>query len=230
MHFIILIALLLAVTVGPGLWVRAVMRKYSRPQDRYPFTGATLARRLLDDSGLGHVSLEQTSAGGDHYDPTSRTVRLSPEHYDGRSLTAVTVAAHEVGHAIQHERNYGPLTWRTQLVRLVQPLEQVGAGVLILTPFLAAITRAPAVMGLTFLAGILTLLLGVVVHGLTLPTEFDASFRRALPLLENRQVLHRGDAPHARRILTAAALTYVAGALMSLLNVARWFALLRRAV
>lgn len=228
MHLLVIILLVLAVTVGPGLWVKAVMRKYSSPEDRYGFTGAHLARRLLRDLGMDHVGVEQADSGADHYDPVSRTVRLSPEHFDGRSLTAVTVAAHEVGHAIQHARNFAPLTWRTRLVQLVRPLEQLGAGVLILSPVLAAITRAPSVAGLTLLAGMLTLLLGVVVHGMTLPTEFDASFRRALPLLEQRRVLHEGDAPHARRILTAAALTYVAAALMSLLNVARWFTLLRR--
>ncbi len=231
MHYLLFIALLIAAVVGPGLWVKAVMRKYSEPADRYPFTGRALARRLLDELGLEQVGVEQTPGeGGDHYDPTSRTVRLSPGHYDGRSLTAVTVAAHEVGHALQHARNFAPLTWRTQLVRLVQPLEQLGAGVLILSPVIAAVTRAPAVMGVTVLAGLGTLLLGVVVHGLTLPTEFDASFGRALPMLADKRVLHQGDERHARRILTAAALTYVAGALMSLLNVARWFALLRRAV
>jgi Zn-dependent membrane protease YugP len=228
MHVLFFAVLLAALVVGPGLWVKSVMRRYAAPADRYRFTGAQLARRLLVDLGMGHVTVERAGPGADHYDPTSRTVRLSPDHFDGRSLTAVTVAAHEVGHAIQHEQRFGPLTWRTQLVRLVQPLEQLGAGLLIASPFLAALTRAPHVMGLTLLGGMLTLLLGVAVHGFTLPTEFDASFNRALPLLERERILHDGDARHARRILTAAALTYVSGALMSLLNVARWFTLLRR--
>jgi Zn-dependent membrane protease YugP len=228
MPILILILLLFAVVLGPGLWVRSVMNKYSQPADRYRFTGRELARRLLDELGMSHVGVEQTQAAGDHYDPVSRCVRLSPDHYGGRSLTAVTVAAHEVGHAIQHEKRFGPLTWRTQLVGLVRPLEQLGAGLMIASPLIAAVSRSPSVMGLALLGGMLTLLLGVLVHGFTLPTEFDASFGRALPLLEHKQVLHRGDERHARRILTAAALTYVSAALMSLLNVGRWFALLRR--
>ncbi|MEO0971616.1 MAG: zinc metallopeptidase [Pseudomonadota bacterium] len=228
MHLILILLIVLGLSVGPGLWVRSVMRKYSSPADRYSFTGGALARRLLDDAGLGHVAVERTGAGQDHYDPISRTVRLGPAHLEGRSLTAVTVAAHEVGHALQHEQRFGPLTWRTQLVRLVKPLEQLGAGVLILSPLIAALTRAPSVSGLMFLSGILTLLLGVLVHAFTLPTEFDASFARALPLLERKALLLRGDEPHARRILMAAALTYVSAALMSLLNIGRWFAILRR--
>jgi Zn-dependent membrane protease YugP len=228
MHVLMLIVVLFALTLGPGLWVKSVMRKYASPADRYAFTGSELARRLLDELDMRHVPVEQTQPGADHYDPTQRVVRLSPEHYDGRSLTAVTVAAHEVGHAIQHEQRFGPLSWRTALVRLVKPLEQVGAGILIMSPVIAAVTRAPQLMGLSVMAGMGTILLGVAVHGVTLPTEFDASFGRALPLLERKRILHQGDAPHARRILMAAALTYVSQALMSLLNVARWFTVLRR--
>ncbi len=228
MHILLLLLIVLGLSLGPGLWVRSIMRKYARPEDRYEFSGGTLARRLLDEAGLSAVAVEATDPGRDHYDPTSRTVRLDPAHLNGHSLTAITIAAHEVGHAIQHAQGFAPLTWRTRLVMLVRPLEQLGAGVMILSPVLAGITRAPSVAGLTLLAGMATLLLGVLVHAATLPTEFDASFGRAMPMLERQRLLIRGDEPHARRILTAAALTYVSAALMSLLNVGRWFSILRR--
>lgn len=227
MHFIILVVLLLAVLIGPGIWIRAVMKRYARPVDRYDLTGAEVARTLLDANNLQDVGVEGTDAG-DHYDPMDRAVRLLPDHLGKRSLAAVTIAAHEVGHAIQDAQGYPALKWRTRLVRLLGPVEKIGAGVLMATPLIIAITRYPLAGLLTFAGGFLALGSGVVIHLLTLPTEFDASFRRALPMLEKHGLLYRNDAPHARRLLRAAAMTYVAASLMSLLNVARWWAILRR--
>lgn len=227
MPFIILLALLLLLIVGPGLWVRRVMARYSKPADRYGYSGAETARRLLDAAGLADVSVEIAEAG-DHYDPEARAVRLSPANYQGRSLTAVTVAAHEVGHAVQHAEGYPPLLWRTQMVRWVGPVEKTGALLMMATPLILGVTRLPLAGLLMFLGGVLTLGSAVVIHALTLPTEFDASFRRAMPILGRHDVLYETDWRHARRLLTAAALTYVAASLMSLLNVARWIAILRR--
>ena len=227
MHFILLGLGLLALIVGPGLWVKAVMARYSIPANRYPQTGGQFARDLLDGLGLHHVATETTTAG-DHYDPIARTVRLSQANYQGRSLTAVTVAAHEVGHAMQDARGFKPLRWRTRLVKWVGPFEKLGAGILMLSPFTAIVTRTPVIGLLTLLGGFLTLASGAAVHLLTLPTELDASFGRALPLLAKRRLLRPGDESGARRLLTAAALTYVAGSLASLLNIARWWAILRR--
>lgn len=138
------------------------------------------------------------------------------------------MAAHEVGHAIQHRDNYAPLALRTQLVQWLAPAEKLGAGILMLAPAIMALSRSPAV-GLLFLAGgILTLASAALVHAATLPMELNASFARALPILEQKRCLIDGDLPHARRLLTAAAWTYVAASLMTLLNMARWWAILRR--
>jgi len=227
MPFVILGLVLLALTVGPGLWVQSVMRRYREPANRYPHTGGQTARRLLDALGLHNVSTEITEHG-DHYDPIAKVVRLSADNFNGRSLTAVTIAAHEVGHALQDARGFGPLHWRTRLVHWVQPIEKVGAGMLLLAPFAGALTRQPYLALLGLAGGALTLGTGVLVHFLTLPTELDASFTRALPLLKQHGVLRREDMPRARLLLTAAAFTYVAVALQSLLNIARWWAILRR--
>ena len=227
MHILLLIVIGLVVILGPGLWVKRVMERYSRPADRYPMTGARLARDLLDDAGLARVRTEMTDQG-DHYDPIEKVVRLSPDNHDGRSLTAITVAAHEVGHALQDAGGFGPLRWRTRLVRWISPIERVGAGLMMASPVMVAVTRAPVAGLLMFLGGLLTLASGILVHATTLPTEFDASFRRALPLLAEKRVLRDGDERHARKILQAAAMTYVSASLMSLLNVARWWAILRR--
>lgn len=226
MHWLLLILLLLGVLFGPGLWVRRTLARYDTPAGRYAGTGAELARHLLDLQGLGGVRVEETEQG-DHFDPEANAVRLAPERFHGRSLTAVTVAAHEVGHAMQQATAYPPLLWRTRLVRLAQPAQRLGAALVMAAPLVAILTRAPLLSLLLVLGGFLSLGSAAVVHLCTLPTEFDASFRRALPLLRSETALYEADYPHARRILRAAALTYVAASLMSLLNMARWWALLR---
>lgn len=227
MGWIILIVVLLAAILGPSIWVKRVLSKYSKPDDRYPGTGASLARHLLDQYKLQSVVVESTELG-DHYDPVAKAVRLTPGNHDGHSLTAITVAAHEVGHAIQDATAYPPLRWRSRLVRITGPVEKLGAGLLIVSPFLVAVTRLPPLGILTMAGGFMILGTSVLVHFVTLPTEFDASFNRALPLLEKHDILKPADKPHASKILKAAALTYVSAALMSLLNIARWMAILRR--
>jgi Zn-dependent membrane protease YugP len=227
MAIIVILLLVLVVTFGPGLWVRRVLERYSAPADRYAGTGAQLARHLLNKHGLESVAVERTK-DGDHYDPQAKAVRLTDDKFDGRSLTAITVAAHEVGHALQDRDGYAPLRLRTRLVKSTRIIEKIGAGVLLLSPFLGAITRVPQVSLLMFGAGFLTLGSSTLIHLVTLPTEFDASFNRALPILDDFRILKQPDRPHARRLLRAAALTYVSASLMSLLNIARWLVILRR--
>lgn len=228
MRLLILLApLVLLLAWAPSWWVRQTMRKYSQPEDRYDGTGAELARDLLDRHGLHDVRVESTR-DGDHYDPFDRTVRLSEDNHDGRSLTAITVAAHEVGHAVQHAQDYPPLRMRSNLVCLSRYGQQIGAWLMVAIPVITLIARHPAPGILFFLAGILSMGIAALVHFVTLPTEFDASFRRALPMLRRGNYLHPPDYPHAQRILKAAAYTYLAQSLMSLLNIASWFRFLRR--
>ena len=227
MAIVVVIVLVLGLVFVPGIWVKRVMKRYSQPPDRYSGSGAELARHLLDHYELQGVTVE-VSADGDHYDPIGKAVRLTQDNFDGCSLTAITVAAHEVGHAIQDKQAYKPLRLRTQLVRFVSPVERFGAGALMISPFIGVITRLPHLGVLMFVAGFLTLASSTLIHLVTLPTEFDASFTRALPMLDRHKILKDADRPYARRLLTAAALTYVSASLMSLLNIARWWAILRR--
>jgi Zn-dependent membrane protease YugP len=227
MAFIVLGIIILTIVFGPGLWVRRTLERYSTPDDRYSGSGEQLARHLLDKNELQSVQVEETNLG-DHYDPRDKVVRLMPQHFSGHSLTAITVAAHEVGHAIQDATGYRPLKLRTRLVIATRGLEKLGAGILIISPFIGALTRVPALAGLMFVGGLLSLGTATLIHFITLPTEFDASFGRALPILEKYNILKPVDQPHARKILRAAAMTYVAASLMSLLNIARWLAILRR--
>ena len=227
MYLLIPIILVIAMIFGPGWWVRKVMTRYSKPVDRYEGTGGELARYLLDGFDLKDVKVEEAPEG-DHYDPQEKVVRLTPGNLNGRSLTAVTVAAHEVGHALQDASGYAPLRIRSQLVTLTQPVQKLGAGILMAAPFVGMLTRVPMVSLLMILGGLMSLGTTTLVHLVTLPTELDASFKRALPILEKGEILKEVDLPHARRLLTAAALTYLSASLASLLNIARWWALLRR--
>lgn len=227
MHIVILLFLLLGLIIGPQIWVKRVLTRYGSPADRYLVSGAETARKLLDAHGLEDVKVESTDSG-DHYDPLEKAVRLSGGNYASHSLTAVTVAAHEVGHALQDAEGYTPLVLRTRMVKWVGPFEKTGAFLMMSTPFIIGITRLPVAGLLMLLGGLLTLGSAVIVHLLTLPTEFDASFNRALPVMQEQGVLYESDERHARKLLKAAAMTYVSASLMSLLNIARWWAILRR--
>lgn len=227
MHLLIPLLLVFILVFGPGLWVRRVMARYSSPADRYQGSGAELARYLLDRNGLQHINVEETTTG-DHYDPVEKVVRLTPDKFNGHSLTAVTVAAHEVGHALQDTSGYAPLKIRTQLIILTQPIQKLGAGIIMAAPLIGILTRMPGISLLMIIGGLMSLGTTSLVHLITLPTELDASFKRAMPMLEDSDVLQPVDLPHARRLLKAAALTYLSTSLASLLNIARWWALLRR--
>ncbi len=227
MFYPILMIAIIALILGPSYWVKHTLAKYSHPEDRYPGTGGELARILLDWANLQAVRVEVTEHG-DHYDPIEKVVRLTVDKFNGKSLTAITVAAHEVGHAMQDRDGYLPLKLRTRLVAIAAPAEKLGAAILMIAPIIMVITKAPSAGALFLLGGLLTLGAATVVHLITLPMELHASFARALPMLEQGKYLIQGDEPHARKILRAAAWTYVAASLMTLLNIGRWWAILRR--
>jgi len=227
MLYLIFVIAMTALIVGPSYWVKHTLKKYSYPEDRYPGTGGELARILLDWANLQAVKVEVTEQG-DHYDPLEKAVRLTADKFNGKSLTAITVAAHEVGHAIQDRDGYLPLKLRTRLIQIAAPAEKLGAAILMMAPVITVIARAPIAGALFFAGGLLTLGTATVVHLITLPMEMHASFARALPMLEHGKYLIQGDEPHARKILRAAAWTYVSASLMTLLNIGRWWAILRR--
>jgi Zn-dependent membrane protease YugP len=220
MH-ILLPLLLIVIVFAPSLWVRWQLRRHKVDRADFPGTGGELARHLLDRLDLPDVKVEVT-AEGDHYDPGDRAVRLSQDLHDGRSISAVAVAAHEVGHAVQHRDGYAPLLARQRLVESTRWVSVLAQIVIPLAPVAVAVTRSPTLGFLVFGVGVLAMGVRVAVHLVTLPVELDASFGRALPILATGY-LHERDLPAARSVLRAAALTYVAGALISMLNVLRWF-------
>ena len=223
---IYIIVLAIVALFGPHLWAKHVLNRYNQ-QDYFSGSGIELARLVLERLGLNDVTVELTDTG-DHYDPTEKTIRLSKKIGGRKTLTAVVVAGHEIGHAIQDHTGYKPLKTRTQMIGTAQKLERIGAIIMMAVPVLAGVTRAPSVGVLMFVGGFATLCIPVLVHLLTLPTEFDASFKRALPMLTSGNYIPSEDIPAARKILIACALTYVANSLIGLLNVWRWIRILRR--
>jgi Zn-dependent membrane protease YugP len=223
---LIILALLFALALLPQLWVKKVIAKHSGERADFPGTGGEFARHLLDEMKLAHVKVEETKLG-DHYDPEAKVVRLSPDHFHGRSLSAVVVAAHETGHAMQDATQYPPLAARTRLAKQAIRMEKVAAVVMLAAPIVLAIAKAPHVLIIEVMVGVMIFALSILLHAVTLPVEFDASFRRALPLLKAGRYIDDKDMPAAKEILRAAAFTYVAAAAMSLLDVARWLRVLR---
>jgi Zn-dependent membrane protease YugP len=217
--------LLLALILGPQVWIRRVMARHGDERPDFPGTGAELARHLLDEAGLTGVTVEV--ADSDHYDPEKRAVRLTPPHHDGRSVAAVAVAAHEVSHAVQHARGEPAFARRFSLVRNLIWVERAASVILFATPLVFLAVRSPALAVLEIGAGLALLGIRIAVHAVTLPVELDASFGKALPALTRGRYLSAGDLPAARSVLKAAALTYVAAALAALIDVARWLRVLR---
>lgn len=227
MHYVLIIALLLLFLLGPQLWVRHTLQRYAREDEKnFPGNGGELARHLLDRFELQAVKVETTEIG-DHYDPEARAVRLTKDKFEGRSLTAITVAAHEVGHALQHAADEPMFRWRGRLAVFATWAQPVGSFLLFAAPLASLITRAPSPGIITAVAAFMILGSGILVQLVTLPVEMDASFSKALPLLEQGYLEPDQKGP-ARSILRAAAWTYLAAALASLLNFWRWWQLIRR--
>jgi len=224
--YLAILIVLLALIFLPQWWVKRVMQRYSTPIEELPGSGGDFAEHLIKRFQLS-VKVEQTEQG-DHYDPTDKVVRLSKDNFHGKSLTALSIAAHEVGHAIQHHRHEPLLELRGKMVRLSQIVEKFSVTAMMFAPILGLITRSPQLSVIFMIFAFLGLFTSVIVHFISLPVEWDASFGKALPIIQEGDYLPSRDRQVVKVILTAAALTYLSAALASLLNVWRWLAILRR--
>lgn len=199
--------------------VSSTTNRYFKVRSKLGYTGEQTARKILDANGLYNVRIEMVGGSlSDHYDPRSNVVRLSEDVYYGTSITSVSVAAHECGHAIQHAKGYAPLQIRSSLVPVVSFASNI-SWFLILIGF---------VMSGPFLKiGILLFSASVLFQIVTLPVEFNAS-RRALVQIGNEGILEGKEIKEGKDVLTAAALTYVAAALVSVLQLLRLIAISQR--
>lgn len=195
--------------------VRSTYARYAGVQSRTGLTGEQAARRILNAQGIYDVSVQQVAGElTDHYDPSAKVLRLSSSVYGSTSVAALGVAAHECGHAVQHARAYAPLKIRTALV----PAANLGAS--IAWPLLLFGLLISGRSSFLIQLGILLFSLSVLFQLVTLPVEFNAS-GRALKLLEETGILYRDEVGDVRNVLSAAALTYVAAAAASLLQLLR---------
>jgi len=219
--------LVIALIFGPSLWVKFVMRRYSSEKPEMPGTGGELAKHLIERFSLNDVKVEVTELG-DHYDPIEKKVRLSKENYESKSLTAIAIAAHEVGHAIQDQQGDRRLAIRTKMVPIIDKVARLSAVIISLSPVIGIITRHPMPFSLLFLLGLSGFIARMMVHAVTLPIEFDASFSKALPLLREGEYISQSNEKAVGHVLRAAALTYVSAALADILNLGRWIVILLR--
>ena len=226
---LIVIGGILAVLVYlPSFWVRHVMSKYSMESEDIPGTGGELANHLIKRFELEGIRVEKTDPMRDHFDPKDKAVRLSPDNYNGKSLTAVAVAAHEVGHAIQFHRKEKIFELRSRYLPTAHALNQAGVAIMWLFPVIGLVLRSPFAVGTVIALSLLLQLAGAFAYLIILPEEWDASFNKALPILMEGNYVDKQQIPNIRKILKAAALTYFAAALANVLHIGRWFLILRR--
>lgn len=224
----VLIIVVAAIILLPGIWVKRTIKKYSDEIAELPGTGGEFAVHLLKKFKIDGVEVEQGMANGDHYSPHEKKIRLSPDNFHGKSISAVAIAAHEVGHAIQYQRRESIVLLRERLTPLVIITEKLAMGLVAISPLLMIIFKVPQLGLFAILASLITLGLSVLFQFIILPMEWDASFNKALPILEQGAYLNEEELPAARKILRAAAMTYVAATLSSILNVWRWLLFIRR--
>lgn len=212
-YFLLLIPVML-LSLWAQVQVSSNFNKYSRVSNRRRLTGAQAAEAVLRANGVFDVSVTSTRGSlTDHYDPRNNTIYLSQDVYSAATVAAVGVAAHEAGHAVQYAVNYAPVRLRSAIV----PMTNLGSRCSVILLFLGLLLYSQSL----FLAGILLFSLTTFFQLVTLPVEFNAS-RRALETLEERNLLYGDELPGARKVLRAAALTYVAALLMSALQLLRY--------
>lgn len=212
MDLVLLVPALILTLVAQAK-VKSAFKKMSKVRSESGMTGAQVAKSLLQRNQLYDVTVEQVSGHlSDHYDPRAKAVRLSPEVYQSNSLAALGIAAHETGHAIQHHVAYAPLSWRSTIF----PVANLGSKAAFPLFFIGMILSFPALidLGIIFFAG------AVLFHLVTLPVEFNAS-SRAMAQLSNGGYLSAHEISGAKKVLDAAAMTYVAAAAMAVLQLIR---------
>ncbi len=217
-QYLIYLVIIMAIPIWAQSRVKKAYSKYSKVANSTGLTGAQVARRILDQNGLYNVNVQEVQGKlTDHYDPRDKVVRLSTGIYQGDSIAGTAVAAHEVGHAIQDSKDYAPLRLRHKMV----PLANLGsrtAYIFIFAGFILQFTQL-ALVGVIFFS------LAVLFQLVTLPVEFNAS-SRALDQIVNLGIVRNDEEKQAKKVLNAAALTYVAAALVAVLELLRFVLML----
>lgn len=213
-YFLVIIGALICMIASAR--VKTTFNKYSRYRSRTNMTGKEAAQRVLRSAGIMDVTVRHVSGSlTDHYDPRNKTLNLSDSVYDSTSVAAIGVAAHECGHAIQHQKDYAPLSIRSAIV----PVANIGS-TLAWPLIIIGLLFSSATGSFLIKLGIICFSLAVLFQLITLPVEFDAS-RRAVNILGSTGILSEEELPMTKKVLGAAALTYVAGAAAAILQLLR---------
>lgn len=212
-NYIVYFIIVAALPIWAQYRVKSTYNKYAQVGVQSGLTGAEVARMILDKNGLYDVAVEPTSGFlSDHYDPGKKKVFLSEANFSGRTIAGSAVAAHEVGHAIQDAKDYAFMRFRSALV----PVTMFSSNSAWIFLIIGMIAQIPGVM----LIGIILMAVGVLFQLITLPVEFDAS-KRALVQIESLNIVTSQELPHAKKVLSAAAMTYVAAMAVAVLELLR---------
>ncbi len=215
-YFILVVPALIFMLITQ-IVVKSAISKYGQVRTARGITGREMAEMILSANGILDVRIERLqSSDGDHYDPKSKAIRLSADVFDKNSVTAVGIAAHEAGHAVQHNIGYFPLRIRNFVIPITQFVSWLPVPLLIIS---VIVSNENASM-ILFKTAFIILFAGLFVQLITLPVEFDAS-RRAMAAIRSHNVLAEAEAVGARKVLTAAAMTYVAAFFVTLMNIIR---------
>lgn len=216
----LLIGGLLLLSQIPAFWAKRVLKKHSKERSDLPGTGQELFTHLQRKFKLKKLKLEEVSSSnpllGDHFNPLTNTICLRKQYLEGKSLTAVAVVAHEFGHALQFSDGLPLLTTRTRLAQLAVILNKIVS--ILFAGALIASLIFPPILIIVGIAWLVSFLFSVVIHLVTLPVEFDASYNKALPILQEGDYLKNEDLHKVKNILAACAYTYLAQALSSLIT------------
>ena len=222
---IIYLTLLIVLFFAPVIWLNYVFRKNDKTLINMPFNGLEFGNGVLNELGLHNVKIEK-SLIGDHYDLLEKKVKVSEARLSKKSLTAISVVCHEIGHAIQHNEKYKPLEKRTKIVKHTAWISQLGSGLLLMGFPTILATGSFSLIKICLILVLISLLIGIIVHLVTLEVELDASFKRALPIIRSKVPEEYHDACHS--VLKAAALTYVIGVIRNFVSLRFVWLLLSR--
>ncbi len=215
----------LVVFILPKVWLNFAMKSNDKELENMPFNAEEFGQLILEENNLKNVIIEETSLV-DHYDLNDKTVRVQEGRLAKKSLTSIAIVCHEIGHAIQHAEGYGPLIKRTNIVEKTQWLSKVGGVILYSGLPLILATGSFGFIKVCLILVLISVLLGVFVHLITLEVEIDASFNRAMPILQ--QKIPSEYHAQCKNVLNAAAFTYIVGALTSFLSLRYIWLLLSR--
>ena len=219
------ITILFVLSILPMAWLNYVFKKNDAILINMPFTGLEFGETILNEIGLNDVKIEK-SLTVDHYDLSEKKVKVTEDRLSKKSLTAISIVCHEIGHAIQHKQKYKPLEQRTTLVKNTAWISQLGSGLLMVGIPTILATGSYNLIKVCLLLVLLSLLIGIVVHLITLDVELDASFNKALPIIKDKVPSEYHNA--CESILKAAAFTYVIGVVRNFISLRFIWLLLSR--